>query len=1064
MNARPRSNALRAAMALTLALLPLQPTPNALAADRGWTCGSDVWSNPACWSLGGVPQAADNVFITSADGAARTVTLDVSLPPLGTLTTYLGNFSLDALAGGAITFRQDGRDLSSGYQYVGVAGSASFLHSAGRNSVFSAAGGMLYDISDFVNGGLYLGVHAGASGTYLLSGSGDLASNSTYVGYRGSGTLNQSGGTHTSIEPLYLGYAAGASGAYVLSDGSLGTIRTFVGRQGSGMFTQSGGRHNSTEALNVSDPSGVSRYELSGGELRSALTSIGNGSFDQLAGSHQVQGLVLGGSVPATGRYTMSGGTIDANSIVVGALGHGTLRQSAGVVRVTGGLTVGDFDGTGALYELSGTGSLSASQQAIGLSSAGSFSHSGGSNTVSDRLMVGVASGVAGTYAMTAGTLRIGQDSVGPGASAVGTLVLGEMGSGTFVQSAGSVVVHGPRFGLDGIASLGRGSGGLGVYRLGGTGTFRANEVYVGHNTGTAGGTGEVEQTGGAFTAVRNLYLGGYVSASGRYTLADGTLTVGADGEFGRTLVGHAGPGTFTQTGGLHVVSGNLSIASASQAVGIYNLLAGDLTAPTVNVAVGGIGTFNQSGGAHTVGSMLSLGVGGSARARYNLSGGRLTSGILFVASGASASPAIPGVSAIFDQSGGENTVAATLHIGSGQFSSGTYLLSGGSLSTSNTAIGVVGSGLFRHSAGTHTVADRVYLGSTPGDGTYLLSGTGVLSAARLWVGHAGAGLFEQSGGTASIATDLHIGRNPDASGQYHLSGGALGADRTFVGSAVLGWAGVGLFSQTGGTHTLTRTLTIAGTELGAANPQARGIYDLAGGTLSAAGVLNFDHLNFLGGELNAPVTNHAHFSLSGEGTRSVNGAVVNHGTIKVTDTTASFPLGLENFGVYQSDPSVNRFSDFAVRAPGHLLAGTGDVFAIGNDFVIESIHPELWNTAQAQLEFIAGADAEHRLVLPAWQLGWGTLRIRSGQVLTLFGGGDLALASLILDDGALLKLNGATVHYADLDNRGMLDFSGGGALVQVPVPEPETYLLMAAGLALVYRVCRRRRAVRCAG
>ena len=67
---------------------------------------------------------------------------------------------------------------------------------------------------------LYLGYNTGASGTYTLSGTGSLSSGSEYVGYNGSGSFTQSGGTNSVTDTLALGYGSGR-GTYNLTGGSL---------------------------------------------------------------------------------------------------------------------------------------------------------------------------------------------------------------------------------------------------------------------------------------------------------------------------------------------------------------------------------------------------------------------------------------------------------------------------------------------------------------------------------------------------------------------------------------------------------------------------------------------------------------------------------------------------------------------------------------------------------------------------------------------------------------------------------------------------------------------------
>jgi hypothetical protein len=109
---------------------------------------------------------------------------------------------------------------------------------------------------------------------------------------------------------------------------------------------------------------------------------------------------------------------------------------------------------------------------------------------------------------------------------------------------------------------------------------------------------------------------------------------------------------------------------------------------------------------------------------------------------------------------------------------SGTYTLSNGSLSAENEAIGYAGTGVFNQSAGTNNAGNLV-LGvgydlqgnSQPGaTGTYNLSGTGVLSAGYEIIGGNGTGIFTQTGGSNTVSGTMEIGTK----GRYSISGGVL--------------------------------------------------------------------------------------------------------------------------------------------------------------------------------------------------------------------------------------------------------------------------------------------------
>ena len=93
---------------------------------------------------------------------------------------------------------------------------------------------------------LYLGYNPGSSGTYNLGGSGLLSAPNEYLGYSGSGSFTQSGGTNSvpAGGSLALGSGTGSSGTYNLSgSGQLSASYESIGYSGTGNFIQTGGTH-----------------------------------------------------------------------------------------------------------------------------------------------------------------------------------------------------------------------------------------------------------------------------------------------------------------------------------------------------------------------------------------------------------------------------------------------------------------------------------------------------------------------------------------------------------------------------------------------------------------------------------------------------------------------------------------------------------------------------------------------------------------------------------------------------------------------------------------------------
>ncbi|MEN6317191.1 MAG: PEP-CTERM sorting domain-containing protein [Syntrophaceae bacterium] len=388
----------------------------------------------------------------------------------------------------------------------------------------------------------------------------------------------------------------------------------------------------------------------------------------------------------------------------------------------------------------------------------------------------------------------------------------------------------------------------------------------------------------------------------------------------------------------------------------------------------------------------------------------------------------------------GDTSHISGLYVGNSQGSSGSYQLSGAAsqLQARTETIGYEGTGLFEQLWGSNQT-EYLVLGQQAGShGTYSLSG-GSLSAETEAIGYGGTGVFNQSGGTNNagnlvlgVGYDLQDNLQPNASGTYNLSGtGILSAQ-----NEVIGGNGTGVFTQTGGTNTVTGTLTISATP-----GTSSGTYNLNGGVLTVAGgIINNDKFNYSGGTLTANLTNSATgtVTLSGAGTRTVNGSVVNDGTFKVTNTTAVYTGAFLNNGTYISDPATNRFLDtLTIGTNGVIIAGDGDIFEFYKDFINNSTKLMAWQTGLADLSFSTGS---HEFFLgPSGNMYWDDMTLDLGATLYLKGYGDLYVDSIDRTD--LLNLS---QYYGHLYIGGQLYYDGGGG---ASVPEPATILLLGIGL-----------------
>ena len=128
-----------------------------------------------------------------------------------------------------------------------------------------------------------------------------------------------------------------------------------------------------------------------------------------------------------------------------------------------------------------------------------------------------------------------------------------------------------------------------------------------------------------------------------------------------------------------------------------------------------------------------------------------------------------------------------TLSLGGG--GGGTVLMTAGGLSTiGNESIGASGNGIFAQSDGTHSVSNSLFVGDmASGSGTYNLSG-GSLSASFEYIGNSGSGIFTQSGGTNTVHPGgLILGNG--GNGSYTL-GGSTGAPVLSAAGEFIGYSG----------------------------------------------------------------------------------------------------------------------------------------------------------------------------------------------------------------------------------------------------------------------------------
>lgn len=718
---------------------------------------------------------------------------------------------------------------------------------------------ILGNLASMDGGTLYRG-----EGTYNLSG-GDLYSTGiAKIGNEGIGYFNQTGGNFYANE-VWIGVhdnsLYGSYGEYNLSGtGYLQANYLIIGgkdgvnKPGVGVFNQNGGTVQAG-GLWVADTEGsVGTYNLYGGDLTVNAYNVvgmrGQGTFNQYGGTHTANYLLeLGGSSTANGTYNLVDGVLATNGTIVGSSGTGTFVQgkdplsgditSGGTHTVSGDLILGANGGIKGEYNLHG-GDLNVDGWAIvGQSGSGYFSQFGGKLELtggSSDLYIGQNAGSYGEYNLADGSLVTGWQYVG------------WHGIGVFNQDGGRNVA-GQEF------NVGTESGSRGTYTLY-AGDLETNNAFIGRSNGSVG---VVWHSGGTHTVAGNLILGDQAGSEGTYNLSGDSLTSTLTVN-GYTIVGNYGKGDFVQTGATHTTD-SLWMAEGAGAQGTYDLQDGQLiVAGNAEIGRSGTGLFTQSGGSASINNDLWLGLSGSGR--YQQSGGSIgitnglwlglgLSGLGSYELSGTGSSLTTGYAVIGDygtgkfvQQGGSNSVTWDLNLGQESGSTGSYELSDGALSVGGAErIGVSGEGSFNQTDGSHRVTSDLVLANNSGSkGSYDLQG-GVLrvgydtdnnpTSGSTFVGMNGIGTFTQTGGTHTISGGLTLGQEAGSEGTYSLNAGTSGEPNNGILSLGqhehIGFAGKGTFTQNAGTHTIGRDLVLGN------DPTGSGTFNLNGGILSVA-------------------------------------------------------------------------------------------------------------------------------------------------------------------------------------------------------------------------------------
>jgi hypothetical protein len=182
---------------------------------------------------------------------------------------------------------------------------------------------------------------------------------------------------------------------------SLGLLSIDLSGAGTDTLSDAGG-HNLTAAgiyvggySGAGPTNGTGAISQSGGTIATTATSFSN--------------LYLGYGEGSSGAYTMSGGTLTVNGYEYdGFAGTGSFTQTGGANVLPNGasLFVSRASGATGTYSLSGTGALSCSGfEFIGYVGTAVFTQTGGSNTTTSELDVGINGGSSSSYNLSGGSV-----------------------------------------------------------------------------------------------------------------------------------------------------------------------------------------------------------------------------------------------------------------------------------------------------------------------------------------------------------------------------------------------------------------------------------------------------------------------------------------------------------------------------------------------------------------------------------------------------------------------------------------------------------------------------------
>jgi fibronectin-binding autotransporter adhesin len=327
----------------------------ALAEARGanysWQTSVGDWFSASNWN-GSTPTIGDVAYI--AKGGTATIS------QLGATCTaiFLGSSSDSGtvqMIGGSF--------FTPGPEAVGNSGAGTFEQSGGSNSGndldlghgLGATGSYILSGSGslFVSAVLTAGHDSGTTGTFTLSENGRVSATSEVVGSFGAGTFTQLGGIN-SCSRFSIG-GASATGTYNLNGGlfsisSVPTYSRFATFNFNGGTLQAGGSFSTGLPMTIGTSGGGATFDTAGYTMTLSGSLSGAGSLTKIGGGTLI--------VAATNTYTGSTTVNSGRLLVNGALAGAETVGGGAILGGTGSLTSATVSAGGRLAPGGGPGVL----------------------------------------------------------------------------------------------------------------------------------------------------------------------------------------------------------------------------------------------------------------------------------------------------------------------------------------------------------------------------------------------------------------------------------------------------------------------------------------------------------------------------------------------------------------------------------------------------------------------------------------------------------------------------------------------------------------------------------